>query len=478
MHRKLSALLCASALVTGGTLVARGEHLPDPPATPKASCPNDPLRETGMQGRAPASDYPTRAAQGYMCNAQQVSHFGEVFFPGGAGGFRTYRYIDQAPAPDGPHECAFYDSTLLYPLNATTQKQNLLGVYVLDMSDPATPVRTANLVSPAMQSPHESLSLNEMRGLLAAANGNPLTGPGFVDIYDIKTDCLHPRLISSTPFGILGHEGTFTPDGNTFWVTSTQGSLITAIDIEDPLLPRILWQTRKYRPHGLNISDDGKTLYLADTTSGASGLTILDVSNVQDRSVTPTADPILIKHLDWDTVSIPQTAIPITIEGHAYLIEIDEYARGLGAGNPTAPIGAARIIDIQQPASATVVSDIRLEVHQRANVAVIANDPGANFQLQGYAGHYCAVPKRDDPGIVACSMIASGLRVFDIRVPAAPKEIAYFNAPMADFPQGTEGGAFAMSAPAIAPERGQIWYTDGNTGFYAVQITNGAWPFS
>lgn len=469
-RRKLVAAVCASVMLASGSFVAGGDA-GDPAPTPKASCPDDPLRETGMQGRVPASDYPTgRAAQGYMCNTKQVSHFGEVFFPGGAGGFRTYRYADQAS-----HDCAFYDSTLLYPLNATTQKQNLLGVYVLDMSKPAAPVKTANLLTPAMQSPHESLSLNEQRGLLAAANGNPLTGPGVVDIYDIKADCLHPRLISSTPFGILGHEGTFTPDGNTFWVTSTQGSLITALDISDPLVPRVIFTTRAYRPHGLNISDDGKTLYLADTTSGRSGLTILDVSDVQARAAEPHVTEI--KHLTWDTVSIPQTAIPITIGGHPYLVEIDEYARGLGAGDPAAPVGAARIIDIADPANAFVVSDIRLEVHQRANVAEIADDPGADFMLQGYAGHYCAVPTRTDPGVVACSMIASGLRVFDIRVPTAPTEIAYFNAPVPPAPPGTEGGNFAMSAPAFAPEHGQIWYTDGNSGFFAVELTNDVWPF-
>jgi hypothetical protein len=199
------------------------------------------------------------------------------------------------------------------------------------------------------------------------------------------------------------------------------------------------------------------------------------VTQVQARVLLPTVTEI--KHLTWDTVSIPQTAIPITIAGHPYVLEIDEFARGLGAGDPAAPVGAARIIDIADPANATVVSDIRLEVHQRANIAAIADDPGASFFLQGYAGHYCSVPKRDDPGIVACSMIASGLRVFDIRVPTAPKEIAYFNAPVPPVPPGGQGGNYAMSAPTFASDRGQVWYTDGNSGFFAVRITNGVWPF-
>lgn len=35
-------------------------------------------------------------------------------------------------------------------------------------------------------------------------------------------------------------------------------------------------------------------------------------------------------------------------------------------------------------------------------------------------------------------------------------------------------GAFAMSAPAFVPARNEIWYTDGNTGFYVVRLTKGA----
>ena len=75
----------------------------------------------------------------------------------------------------------------------------LTGVYVLDMSDPAHPVHTDNLLTPAMQSPHESLSLNAKRGLLAADMGNPPFNPGFVDIYDVSQDCRHPVLKSSLP---------------------------------------------------------------------------------------------------------------------------------------------------------------------------------------------------------------------------------------------------------------------------------------
>src|SRR5207237_618971 len=244
------------------------------------------------------------------------------------------------------HDCAFYASTLLFPTNTLTTPTKSPGAFVLDMADPAHPVQTATLTTPAMLSPHESLNLNAKRGLLVADMGNPVTTVGWVDIYDVSQDCRHPMLKSSTPLGILGHEGTFSPDGNTFWVSSTGGHTITAPE-----------------------------------------------------------------------VSNPQTAIPVTIGGHPYLVEVDEFARQVSS-DPKMPVGAARIIDIADDAQPRVVSNIRLEANMPSNRGGDErNDPGASSSLQGYAAHYCAVPSRVEPGVVACSFILSGMRLFQLRVP-------------------------------------------------------------
>jgi hypothetical protein len=423
-----------------------------------------------LQGRVSAQDVADgRAARGYTCNTQLVGHYSTT------GGYRVYRYVDHAG-----HVCAFYDTTLLFPTNALQGTTHLTGVFVLDMSDPAHPVRTAALVTPAMQSPHESLSLNISRGLLAADLGNPFTYPGYVDVYNVAQDCRHPALDASLPVGVLGHEGTFSPDGNTFWVSSAGGGTLTAIDLSNPAAPIPRWTTHGMNVHGLNVSDDGNTLYFADLgrDGNTPGLTILDVSQVQRRVSNPQVHAV--SHLTWDTVSIPQVPIPVTINRHPYLIEIDEFATSGGAlpsSDPSAHVGAARVIDIADPAHPQVISNIRLEVNTPQNRAVAAGDPGANSSLQGYAGHYCAVPQRADPGIVACSFILSGLRVIDVRDPYHPKELAYFNAPVRPSATGGPGSNYAMCAPAFDPQHGQIWYADGNEGFFAVRVTNGVWPF-
>ena len=60
------------------------------------------------------------------------------------------------------------------------------------MSNPAKPVLTERLITPAMLSPHESLVVSKERGMLAAVLGNPAFYPGVVDVYDISEDCRHP----------------------------------------------------------------------------------------------------------------------------------------------------------------------------------------------------------------------------------------------------------------------------------------------
>ena len=455
-----TVLAVSSACSDGGGSSTAGNSGAVVTSTPRALCGAGSRPETGIQGRVSRQDHESgRAAEGYTCNTEIVGSYAIPNALGTVGGFKVERYVDAAG-----HECAYYDTTLLFPSNIFNSEA---GVNVLDMSDPSHPVLSGRLLTPAMLSPHESLVLSQERGLLAAVLGNPAFYPGAVDVYDVSQDCRHPVLQASLPVGVLGHESGMAPDGRTFYSASPGTPTLTAVDISNPMLPLPLW-IGSYRSHGLSISDDGNRAYVADATGKQ--LVILDTSQVQSRVPIPTVPEVA--HLSWDTVSIPQNALPITIQGHPYLVEIDEF----GAQSK---VGAGRIIDIGDETKPAVISNLRLEVHQPENFAAQAGDPGANNTIVGgYAGHYCNVPRRADPGIVACSMIVSGLRVFDIRDPVHPREVAYFNAPVHPralaFP--AEGSSYAMSSPSFVPERREIWYSDGFSGFYAVRVTNGAWP--
>lgn len=449
----------------GGSEATVAAQAPEPPlvATPPAECGPGSRPETGIQGRVSREDHENgRASSGFTCNTELVGSYIKPSAIGTVGGFKVERYVDASG-----NDCAYYDTTLMWPTNALDAEG---GVNVLDMSDPAKPVLTDKLLTPAMDTPHESLVLSRQRGLLAAVGGNLAFNAGVIDVYDISRDCRHPVLKSSSPVGVVGHESGMAPDGRTFYSASPSTETVVAVDISNPSLPVPIW-VGNYDSHGLSISDDGNRAYIAGT---GSGLIILDTSEVQARIPNPTVREI--SRLGWESMSIPQNALPVTIDGHPYVVEIDEFGT-------QSEVGAGRIIDIGDEKRPRVVSNLRLAVHQPENFAAQDNDPGANNPVQGYAGHYCNVPSRVDPGIVACSMILSGLRVFDIRDPLEPREIAYFNPPVQPRiipPAGIvpEASNWAMSSPSFVPERGEIWYSDGLSGFYAVRLTNGVWPFA
>ena len=413
-------------------------------------------RREKTQGKVPLADYESgRAAKTYFCNARRVSNYGTT------GGYRVERYVDKAG-----HECAYWDSTLLWPHNAPDQGGEGPGLYVMDVSNPERPIHTDTLRSPAMQSPHESVRLNSKRGLLAAVMGYPTWNPGFLDVFDVTEDCRHPVLQSSTPMSFIGHEGGFAPDGMTFYATGLYAHTITAVDLTDPTAPTFLWASEEYQPHGASVSKDGNRLYIAEAAFGDgggdfSGLTVLDVSEVQDRVVNPSVP--IVSRLSWPKVSTPQNATPFTLSGHKYVLETDEFGSGKN-------IGAARIIDIENEKKPFVVSNLRLAVNKGEQT----EDPGDDAPFQGYQGHYCSLPSRVDPYIVACTFIMSGLRVFDISDPAKPREVAYYNDPLLpgenpNYPN--KAGAFAMAAPAYDQASRGIWYTDGHTGFHIVRLT-------
>ena len=475
MRRLLLALVASAAVVIGAIGVSGAQDDPKPHAVPRATCGPGDKPETDLQGRVPQADYDSgRVEEGYTCNTRQVSHHGST------GGFKVQRYVDRAG-----HVCAYYDSTLMFPKDVLLNAVTGLGVLVLDMSDPKHPVQTDSLETPAMLSPHESVLLNRRRGVLAAETGNATSYPANLDLYDVKADCRHPVLLSSTLTGAMGHESGFAPDGRTFYITGNSGQTFQAMDISDPANPTQLFLKSNVIWHGLRFSNDGRTMYVADDgqfggTSGnvltGQGLKIVDVSQIQDRVPDPKIKTL--STLTWRYVSIPQAAEPFQRAGHHYLLETDEFA-GFNIGQmmdpSSAKVGAARIINVDNPRKPFVVSDLRLQVHQPANQrGDEQNDPGARIPVQGYAAHYCSVPTRKHPTLAACSMILSGLRVFDIRDVHHPREVAYFNKPSTPgLSNPTALGAWAMSQPAWDAPHHSIWYTDGNAGFFDVRLTHG-----
>src|SRR5262249_9227144 len=139
------------------------------------------------------------------------------------------------------------------------------GVRVLDITDAAKPIYTTYLSTSSMLDPWESLKINERRQLLGGVH---LNGPE-IDIYDVSGDCRYPQLLFSGPLGtaeggglvaaVTGHEGSWAPDGLTYY---SMGARWWAIDTSDTTKPKAIstWDRTTFAlggPHGMSISEDG-----------------------------------------------------------------------------------------------------------------------------------------------------------------------------------------------------------------------------
>ena len=447
-----------------GTPAARSRPGSPPPGAPSRRW--SPRRgRTAGRARSPspgsrAGCRPARRTDGLHCNVDLVGHQGT------SGGFKVHRYIDPAG-----HECAFYDTALLFPVNALKLDATSQGVAVLDMSNPRNPVQTATLTEMPMNSPHESLNLNPKRGLLAAVLGNPSTYPGLVSIYDVRKDCRHPVLQSTRPVARLGHESGFSPDGKTFYATGTAFEAITAIDVTDPKNPHAIWQGN-VTSHGMSLSPDGN-------------------ARLPRRPRRRAADP---RHQrDPGAQGEPAGARdqPADLEGGLDPPERDPVHRrrqALPAGDRRVHPGhdrrrrherGRRRADHRHLRRAQAAG--RLQPPPPGQPAGRprggGSDPGATSPVQGYAAHYCSLSTevtrpwwraRSSPPACACSTSATCCT--RRRSPTTWRRRSRARR------TGSWRATSRCPSPRSCPSRREVWYTDGATGFYVLRVAGASGP--
>ena len=154
-----------------------------------------------------------------------------------------------------------------------------------------------------------------------------------MSIYDVRSDCRHPKLQSTKLVARFGHESGFSGDGRTFYATGTAVEAISAIDVTNPKNPRSIWQGN-IKSHGMSLSPDGNRGYLADPDGQ---LTILDTSQIQARRSNPQAREI--SRLTWKWRRFPRTPSPSPFAGKPYLLETDEYTAGTSGGGSQHDVG-------------------------------------------------------------------------------------------------------------------------------------------
>ena len=475
------ALLALAVVSFGVAPPTAGASAPGPDSTwttvPKAQCqPGDPV-ETGLQGQVPRADRSSgRAAQGYACNLKLVGRYES----NGFASFDTYR------------DCAYYSDN---PGAIGTAADT--GTVVLDLRDPRHPVRTDYLTARAMRDTGESLRVNARRGLLVADHygnghgdrrGNGSAYP-WLAVYDVSHDCRHPKLLADVemPHG-RGHEGWFSPDGLTYYMSNYGSYAVVPVDLTDPVHPREL-ATWPFAVHGGSISEDGRRGYLAGMRPGPSEMFIVDTTDVGPGLANAGR---VIGRLPLPDTTANQSTYRLDYDGHPYVISFGELP-----AFPHAPCSlprhqnfdAARMVDIEDEAHPRIVARFLNEVDDPANCDKVIGDvettsrgadrgdatwPVVAPALFQYDDHYCTPDRLHDPTILACAQIMSGLRVYDIRDPLHPKEIAYYN-------PGTIGPAdetvdWALARPVIRRDLGQIWFVTTFGGFRAVEFEAGLWP--
>lgn len=485
-------------LVGGGGLMAVPARAQTTDASGNATladCGPGSAPEAGLQGWVPPSD-PSYVTQGYRCNLELVGQLKEM--------------VGQTQL-DAYEDCLY------------------VGNEVFDISDPARPIRTAVLDTPGITGSVEAGKVNVRRGLLAGGQAGvrapphpavfdgpvPIVfgGPWF-DVYDLKPDCKHPTLLSSTKIyeGASPHSGGFSPDGTVYYSTGAAIGSMFAIDVSDPTKPKKFYEWtennlrsstgRNVAPHLVDFApgDDGDIALLPDMDNG---LIIADISQIRSRK--PGMQVKILSDTRWGDPSElgagtflggyePMSARVGRINGRNYAFVNDEAgprqtpAQACEEGLP--PYGFVHVIDVTEPAAPEHVSTIRLEVADPANCSETAFEPGQRSNI-AYSPHYC---KPDDPErttALACSWTQGGVRVFDVRDPLQAREIAYYN-PRPRPEESPQGAGKAIFTPNPLREgtssdivwrtdqdgRTHLWFSSAYNGLQSLTFTNDAYPLN
>jgi hypothetical protein len=441
--RVLVGLLFVFALVGGPSTGS---------AAGPSSCGRNDLPETGLQGEVPLRDQLSgRAAHGYNCGLALVGH---VALSGASANMAWAGH------------CAYVASVGS-------------GINVVDVSDPQHPVVTTTLHGPGSDLSIETIAAKQIgsRGVLVAgryglASGVPVPAP--MDIYD-ASDCAHPRFVTTFSFPENIHNLTFSPDGNRVYATLP----LQVVDLHDLAHPVYLGNLEhdipqanvasaigvngvSYLAHEVWTSPDGNTLYLGGQTPEFSYFTIADITDW------PARKPVVLSQVEGRGHSIRLA----NINGRTYVVHSEESIVGPTAKGCVSPTlnpfaGAAQpwLSDVTDPRHPVMrVSQMTLAINDPSNCLTEATD-GEDASV-----HYHDVDNAAHTRFVMASMWNAGLRIFDVRQPLQPKEIAYFNPGTFLTPSDSALLDKAWGHIHYDAATGQIWFATQSGGFWVVEL--------
>jgi len=356
------------------------------------------------------------------------------------------------------------------------------GWSVLDVTDPTAPeFRTF------VPGPENSWTIQ-----IQVADGKMITaleriapgwggtdGQPFADgffIFDVS-EPTQPRRIGHFQTGSTGTHRNFYDGGNLVHAAAgapgLTGKIYRIVDISDPTKPREVGrfslpeQTAptpglKFSSHG-PAHIEGNRAYLS---YGDGGGIILDVSDM--------AQPRMISQLAFRGITATQgihTYLPLPRRKIALIN--DEAIRE----NGDETLNMAGIVDISDEKQPRMISLFPLPEPPPESGLKNFYEKGGRFGPHNHhhPNHQACLEDRDD--IAYLTYFNAGLRVYDIRDPRQPKEIAYFVPGDPKVRVGAKPSKLvAQSEDVIVDRRGFIYLSDKNHGVHILRV-NQIWPY-
>ena len=428
----------------------------------------------------------SRAEKGYNCGLALV---GRTSLKGVDG--RDTENANMAWAKD----CAYVAGSSAAFGGATPNDAN--GVAVVDVRNPRRPrhVMTLNQStvpdsSAASTTVLETLHARETadgRALLVVGTyGNQSGGNKPMDVYDVS-DCASPRFLTTIWWTDNIHNLTISEDLR--YVFATQPLQVVDLadpahevrnleeELPEPLLPvgpygdldddhpdeiREARTAKGYSSHEAwpVVVDGRQLLYLGGQLPTFEAFTIVDITDWLHKA----GPPVVLSQREGRGHSL-RTA---TIDGRRYALHSEESVFGGAYGcvseelNPFAGAAEPFLSDVTDPAAPTLhLSQFHLEINEPRNCA-------AQYDSRTLASvHYHDFDRPDDARFAMLSMWNAGVRVIDVRDPAHPREVAYFNP--GDVNRGTEE-VIDKAWGHVRYKDGYIWLATESGGFWVLEL--------
>lgn len=395
------------------------------------------------------------------------------------------------------------------------------GCNIIDVTDPTNPkllnfMEVCDPVENKAQSTPKVQIADDLL-IIALGGGIPyLHGVAYEDknigglqIYSLKEDPIHPKLLSSWETGLKNGMGVhrFMYNGGRYVHLSSDcpgyiGQVYRILDIKDPTNPVEIgrwWMPEQFSdgmeagtyPVGHHDEKDWPQLhgppYVQDNIAycgyWAGGGILVDVSDVtkpkklgQIKMTPPFSGKVAGARC--------HTFLPLTGRNYAVLTnEGERFAHWSkevieNSGHPGAqPMNNLHMIDVSNPADPTLIAEFPYP-------EVPKDYPYPNFNTAGmdcqgpFGPHNLHEPMgkpwlEDNPNRVYCCYFHAGMRVYDVSDPYYIKEIAYFIPPNPEkkyFEVEMKGPLLGTAEDCIVDDRGYIYMDCFHDGMYILRL--------